>query len=117
MKTIKLAFILLIIAFSAVSCEKDSRPVQEIEKTEDWSNLIVFGDYDDYGYHYDDGTNYYLLRTSYRDCRITDCGTFEYINKLIKKRRKDVVDLQKEYDSLKNKAESDYSKLKDKAKQ
>ena len=52
MKTIKLSFILLIVALSALSCEKDSRPVQEIEKTEDRTNLIIFGDYDDYGHNY-----------------------------------------------------------------
>ena len=115
MKTIKLKFILLILAFAAVSCEKDSRPVQEISKTEDLSDLTVFGDYDDYGHHYDDGTCYYKLRTSYRDCRITDCGTSEYIDKLIKQRRKDVMCLQSEYDSLTNKTKTDYKKLKEKA--
>jgi hypothetical protein len=116
MKTIKLKFILLILTFTAVSCEKDSRPVQEIEKTEDWSDLIVYGDYDDYGVHNDDGTAFYMLRTSYRDCRITDCGTSEYIEKLIKQRRKDVVGLQREYDSLVHKTETDYEKLKEKTK-
>jgi hypothetical protein len=114
MKTIKLSFILLIVALSALSCEKDSRPVQEIEKTEDRTNLIIFGDYDDYGHHYDDETSYYLLITRYKDCRITDCGTFEYIDKLMKKRRKDVIELQREYDSLVHKAEHDYIKLKEK---
>ena len=114
MKTIKISFILLIIALSTVSCEKDSRPVQEIEKTEDWTNLILFGDYDDYGNHYDDETCYYILRTSYKDCRITDCGTFERIEKILDKRKKDVIALQKEYDSLSNKTKIDYQKLKEK---
>lgn len=115
MKTIKLSFILLIIALSTVSCEKDSRPVQEIEKTEDMTNLILFGDYDDYGKPYDGETGYYILKTSYRDCRITDCGTFEHIEKILDKRKKDVIALQKEYDSLVNKTETDYKKLKEKA--
>jgi len=116
MKTIKLKFILLILAFAAVSCEKQSNPVQEIEKTDEWSDLIVYGDYDDYGSHHNHGTAFYILRTSYRDCRITDCGTSEYIDKLIKQRRKDVVALQREYDSLVHKTETDYNKLKEKTK-
>jgi hypothetical protein len=114
MKTIKFTFILLITAFVAVSCEKQSKPVQEILKTDDRSDLIVYGDYDDYGVHHDDGTAFYMLRTCYRDCRITDCGTSEYIDKLIKQRRNDVVALQKEYDSLVHKTETDYDKLKEK---
>ena len=113
MKTIKLSFILLIIALFTISCEKDRRPVQEIEKTEHRSNLATFGDYDDYGNHYNDDV-YYILRTRYKDCRITDCGTFEYIDKLMAKRRKDVIELQKEYDSLVNKAEIEYQDLKEK---
>ena len=116
MKTIKLSFIILILVFSAVSCEKDRIPVQEIQKTEDVSDYIVYGDYDDYGGHYDDKTAFYILRTSYRDCRITDCGTSEYIDKLIPQRRKDVISSQREYDSLKNKTEEDYKNLKEKTK-
>jgi len=116
MKTIKLKFIPLILAFIAVSCEHDSKPVQEIEKTDNWTDQILYGDYDDYGVHHNDGTAFYLLRTRYKDCRITDCGTSEYINKLITVRRSDVIDLQREYDSLKNKVESDYKNLKEKTK-
>lgn len=116
MNKIKLTLLLITLAFATVSCEHDSKPVQEIEKTDDWTNQILYGDYDDYGNHYNDGTAFYLLRTRYKDCRITDCGTAEYINKLIARRRSDVIDLQREYDSLKNKAESDYKNLKEKTK-
>ena len=113
-----LTILILLLPYSIVlillSCEEQNNPVQEIDKTSDIADHIVYGDYEDYGEHYDDGTAFYIMRTTYRDCKITDCGTFEYIDKIMEKRRKDVMDLQREYDSLKNKAEADYQKLKEK---
>ena len=115
MKTIKLSFILVITAFFAVSCEKDSKPVQEVQRTNDVTDCIVYGDYDDYSPYNNTDKAFYKLETRYRDCRITDCGTFEYINKIMTTRKNDVVALQREYDSLTHKSENDYKKLKEKA--
>jgi hypothetical protein len=114
MKTIKLSFILIAAAFSTLSCEKESKPVQEVERTNDVTDCIVYGDYDDYSPYNNTDKAFYKLQTRYRDCRITDCGTYEYIDKIMPARRKEVVALQREYDSLRNKTASDYKKLKEK---
>lgn len=95
--------ILILLALIFISCEHDNQPVQEVTKTTSVSDLVVFGKYEDWGGLDASHTQFYMLTTRYQDCRISDCGTYHYIDSLIPIRRQDVIQLQREYDSLNKK--------------
>ena len=83
-----------------ISCDVHNEPVQSIEKNPYMSDLLVYGD----GCKYNPDSTYYLLRTRYDDCRITDCGTYSYIDSILSIRKTQVKRLQEQYERLEEKS-------------
>lgn len=97
----KKLILLLILTLTVTSCEWDRHPVQFVEKTEGGTDLILYGNRNDYtGYNQD--STYYLLRTRYQECRIKDCGTKHYLDSIMPLRYQQIIKMQNDYDDLRD---------------
>ena len=95
------------LALTAIGCEYDRKPVQEVTPESDAVNVIAYAP----GEYVQDSI-YYCLTTRYQDCRITDYGTSRFIDSIMPIRYQDAINLQNEYDRLKEHAGNPVSNVK-----
>jgi len=97
------------LALTAIGCEYDRKPVQEVTPEFDAVNVIAYAP----GEYVQDSI-YYCLTTRYQDCRINDYGTAHFIDSIIPIRYQDAIDLQNEFDNLQKHADNPKSNVRTK---